>query len=74
MKDRAQNPRQENRSAAVKESPQEIGFVIGSVVGIIWLVWANIQSTRNGGTASYIFIIICGGIGWGIGRIVSRLL
>jgi hypothetical protein len=57
----------------VKDSPQEIGFVIGGIIGIIWLLWANTRSTRNGGTANYIFIMVCGGIGWGVGWLVSRL-
>ena len=56
----------------MKDSPQEIGFVIGGVVGIIWLLWAKVGGgTRNGGTAMYLLIMICGGIGWGIGWLVS---
>jgi hypothetical protein len=58
---------------AMKESPEEIGFVIGGIVGFIWLVWAKVRSTRNGGTANYLFIMLCGGIGWGY-RLANRPL
>jgi hypothetical protein len=57
----------------VKNSPQEIGFVIGASVGFIWLLWASGRTTRSSGGGNYIFVIICGGIGWGIGWLISRL-
>jgi drug/metabolite transporter (DMT)-like permease len=60
-------------SLAVKDNPQEIGFIIGAVVGFIWLLWEGGRTTRSSGQANYIIVMICGGIGWGIGWIISRL-
>ena len=59
--------------SAVKDNPQEIGFVIGAIVGVIWLVWAGGRTTRSSGAGNYIFMMICGGIGWGIGWLISHL-
>jgi hypothetical protein len=58
---------------ALKDNPQEIGFVIGAIVGFILLVWEGARTTRSSGGANYIIVIICGGIGWGIGWLISRL-
>jgi hypothetical protein len=55
----------------VKDSPQQIGFVFGAMLGFAWLVYENARTTRNGGTANWIFIMICGGIGWLIGSLFS---
>jgi hypothetical protein len=63
---------------AVKDSPEQIGSVIGGMVGLVWVFWAFWGSrTYRGsghGEAMYILILICGGIGWGIGWLVSRFL
>jgi hypothetical protein len=58
-----------------KDSPQEIGFVIGGLVGLVWVIWttSNRGGGRGAGAANYILIMICGGIGSGIGWLVSRL-
>jgi hypothetical protein len=59
----------------VKESPQEIGFTIGAIVGFLWLVYAKVgRGPRNGGSAIYIFMMICAGIGWLIGSLISWLI
>ncbi len=55
------------------ESPQSIGFVIGGAVGFIWLVWEGARTTRSSGGGNYIFVVICGGTGWGIGWLIGRL-
>jgi hypothetical protein len=57
----------------VKDNPQAIGFVIGAIVGFILLVWEGARTTRSSGSGNYIIVIICGGIGWGIGWLISRL-
>jgi hypothetical protein len=45
------------------DSPHEIGFLIGAAPGFAWLVYMNI-STRYSGGGNWIFMMICGGIGW----------
>jgi drug/metabolite transporter (DMT)-like permease len=57
----------------MKESPQEIGFVLGSFVGFALLAWEGARTTRSSGAGNYIFVLISGGIGWGIGWLVNRL-
>ena len=61
---------------AVKESPEQIGSVIGGMVGLVLAVWTTPSrgGGRGTGTANYILILICGGIGSGIGWLVSRFL
>jgi 2-keto-3-deoxy-galactonokinase len=59
----------------VKDSPEQIGFVIGGMVGLIWVFWAHLDAGgRGAGTANYFIIVICGSIGSGIGWLVSRFL
>jgi hypothetical protein len=60
----------------VKESPQEVGFFIGAFVGFLWLVYAGVRGGSHGymGGLYWIFMIICGGIGWLIGSLISRLI
>jgi hypothetical protein len=57
----------------LKESPQEIGWVIGGAVGIVWLVWEGARTTRSSGGGNYLFILLCGGIGWAGGWLISHL-
>jgi hypothetical protein len=58
----------------VKESPQEIGFVVGALVGFAWLVYEGARTTRSSGGGNWIFMMICGGIGWLVGWLISGLL
>jgi hypothetical protein len=48
------------------ESPHEIGFIIGMVVGFIWVWWGTPLRgfSRSAGQANWIIMLICGGIGW----------
>jgi hypothetical protein len=65
----------------VKESPQEIGFVIGGSIGVICLWWLSrviaSDPTRSDGLSMYIFVMMCGGIGWcvgwGVGWLINHL-
>jgi hypothetical protein len=57
-----------------QDSPEQIGFVIGGIVGLVWVFWAmrDVRG-RAVGSFNYIWMLICGGIGAGIGWLVSRL-
>ncbi len=57
----------------VKDSPHEIGFVIGALVGFLWMMYLNVRTIRSGGGAIWIFMMICGGIGAGIGWLIGSL-
>ena len=57
----------------MKESPQEIGFAIGALLGFLWLVYENTLTTRSSGTANWILIMLCGLLGGGAGWLIGRL-
>jgi hypothetical protein len=60
----------------MKESPQEIGFVLGFFIGfalLAWEAWAGGRKYRSYGSGNYFLMLICGGIGWGIGWLIGWL-
>jgi hypothetical protein len=56
----------------LKDSPQEIGFVIGAIVAFLWLLWAGGRTTGSSGGGNLIFLLLGVGIGWGLGWLVGR--
>jgi hypothetical protein len=57
----------------VKDTAQEIGFVIGGILGFALLVYENARSTRSSGAGNWFFVMLCGGVGWVIGWLVGLI-
>jgi hypothetical protein len=55
------------------ESPEQIGFLIGSAVGFALLVYEGAKSNTRG-NAEYLLVLIFGGIGWCCGYLVTILV
>ena len=47
-------------------SQPEVGFVIGAAIGFVWIWRTGPHYGRGVGTANYLFMLICGAIGYGV--------
>jgi hypothetical protein len=43
-----------------------VGFTIGMMIGFAWIVWSGPHRGRGAGTGMYLFMLLCGVIGWGV--------
>jgi hypothetical protein len=43
-----------------------VGFTIGMMIGFAWIVWSGPHRGRGAGAGMYLFMLLCGVIGWGV--------
>jgi hypothetical protein len=53
-------------------TPQEIGFVLGAMGGLLWLLlYEKPDAALNDRAVIWLLIMLCGGIGAGVGWLIG---